>query len=83
MRPPKEKAVLEKNGGFGVELREFSNLEVGERGRILKRGPPNYSIFPGFYRSFYDIYTHIGSFSISWKNACNCTEPLILSHAPV
>lgn len=46
MKSPKEKAVLEKNREFGAELQEFSNLEVGERGRILKRRSPSYIVFP-------------------------------------
>ena len=34
-----------------VELWQFSSLEVGERGRIMKRRLPTYNNFPGFYRS--------------------------------
>lgn len=34
-----------------VELWQFSSLEVGERGRIMKRRLPTYNNFPGFDRS--------------------------------
>lgn len=45
---PKEKALLEKNREFGVQLWEFSNVKVGERASTLKRRPPSYIIFQAF-----------------------------------
>ena len=40
-----------------VKLWQFSSLEVGGRGRIMKRRLPSYNNFPGFYR-LYHASTH-------------------------
>lgn len=70
MSPPKEKALLEKNRKFGVELQEFSNLEW-RKGNTLKKIPSSYNIFQAFANhAVVETYT-LESCRISPKVACS------------